>query len=405
MTTNKSLRTDETVQGNLLHDYERKFANLPDHLQFIKLCSTVGTHDDCGDGTLFHDPRRCGTGKIGEVELMSRVHFPSRRPFTRSERMHSWEHEDRSSFGDGCCSSSRTLRNRDHDPILIEWWNLFLGNDREWNQQIRDEMAEETQDDQAEDHSYIATAAERQRRENTWVLMLNSSGTDPWIKEEIMRRPRKFVNVKIKNLAKLTTDFILENKFDLDQTNHLLGTTKVWSASTRRQAGSGTTHSKHQALLPRGGNSLRGGSLPHCRKHQNGMSDPLPCWLKPFWFKPFLVRTCTVLFPFTSFSGFVLSKCLQPCFAVSHLFSWQVLMMGPMCLSLLCLVPLRIVVLLMVPALISTEWVTAQSMHSSRSSILLPLTRGFAEFDKHVKSISEAVGAVTSRITSVWTDC
>ena len=28
----------------------------------------------------------------------------------------------------------------------------------------------------AEDHSYIATAAERARRENTWVLVLNSSG-------------------------------------------------------------------------------------------------------------------------------------------------------------------------------------------------------------------------------------
>ena len=28
----------------------------------------------------------------------------------------------------------------------------------------------------AEDHSYIATAAERARRKNTWVLVLNSSG-------------------------------------------------------------------------------------------------------------------------------------------------------------------------------------------------------------------------------------
>ena len=88
-----------------------------------------------------------------------------------------------------------------------------------------------------------------------------------------MRRPRKFVNVKIKNLAKLTADFILENKFDRDQTNHSLGTTKVWSASTGRQAGSGTTHSKHQALLPQDGNRLRGGSLPYGRKHLNGVSD------------------------------------------------------------------------------------------------------------------------------------
>ena len=41
-TTNKSPRTTEKVQGNLLRDDERKFANLPDHLQLIKLCSNAG---------------------------------------------------------------------------------------------------------------------------------------------------------------------------------------------------------------------------------------------------------------------------------------------------------------------------------------------------------------------------
>ena len=35
---------------------------------------------------------------------------------------------------------------------------------------------------------------------------------------------------------------------------------------------------------------------------------------QPFWLKPFPVRTCTVFFPFTSVSGFALSKCLQPSF-------------------------------------------------------------------------------------------
>ena len=49
------------------------------------------------------------------------------------------------------------------------------------------------------------------------------------------------MNVFFKNLAKLTTDFILESKFDCDQSNHLLGTTKVRSASTPKQAGSGMT--------------------------------------------------------------------------------------------------------------------------------------------------------------------
>ena len=41
-TTNKSPRTDENVQGNLLHNCEQKFANLPFHLQLTKLCSNVG---------------------------------------------------------------------------------------------------------------------------------------------------------------------------------------------------------------------------------------------------------------------------------------------------------------------------------------------------------------------------
>ena len=42
MTMNKSPRTDENVQGNLLQNYEQQIANLPNHLQLIKLCSNVG---------------------------------------------------------------------------------------------------------------------------------------------------------------------------------------------------------------------------------------------------------------------------------------------------------------------------------------------------------------------------
>ena len=41
-TTKKTPRINREVQGNLLHDYERKCANLSDHLQLIKLCSNVG---------------------------------------------------------------------------------------------------------------------------------------------------------------------------------------------------------------------------------------------------------------------------------------------------------------------------------------------------------------------------
>ena len=99
----------------------------------------------------------------------------------------------------------------------------------------------------------IPTAAERARRENTWVLVLNSSGPNgPMTQREDYRETtREFVNDSFKNLAKLTTDFILESKFECDQTNNLLGTKKVRSASTPKQAGSGMTLDQQQASATR----------------------------------------------------------------------------------------------------------------------------------------------------------
>ena len=41
-TTNETPPTDERVQGDLLRDYEQKFANLPVHLKLAKLCSNTG---------------------------------------------------------------------------------------------------------------------------------------------------------------------------------------------------------------------------------------------------------------------------------------------------------------------------------------------------------------------------
>ena len=51
----------------------------------------------------------------------------------------------------------------------------------------------------------------------------------------------------INNLAKLTPDFIPGSKFDSDQTNYSLGTTKALNVSTQRQAGSDTTRSHQRA--------------------------------------------------------------------------------------------------------------------------------------------------------------
>ena len=62
-----------------------------------------------------------------------------------------------------------------------------------------------------------------------------------------------------------------------------------------------------------------------------------------------------MLFPFTSASGFALSKCLQPSFVVSHLFSWHVRAMERMCQFLRYLPPLRKRVLLTALFLTSKE--------------------------------------------------
>ena len=51
-TTNKTPRTNDKVQGHLLHDYEHKIANLPDHLHLIKLCSNVGLTKTLDDAEL-----------------------------------------------------------------------------------------------------------------------------------------------------------------------------------------------------------------------------------------------------------------------------------------------------------------------------------------------------------------
>ena len=102
-----------------------------------------------------------------------------------------------------------------------------------------------------------------------------SGPNGPMNLREEYQEAKRIVNDCRKNLAKLTTDFILESKFDRDQTNHLLGTTKVRSASIRRQAGSSATLSKHQVLLPQDGNRLRGESLLHGHRHQGGVSDRL----------------------------------------------------------------------------------------------------------------------------------
>ena len=85
-TTNETPRTNETLQGNLLHDDKRKFANLLDHFQLIKLCSNAGIVKTAAAGQYFMTFDDAELEKLGEGEeaggergFMSRVHFTSRQ--------------------------------------------------------------------------------------------------------------------------------------------------------------------------------------------------------------------------------------------------------------------------------------------------------------------------------------
>ena len=87
-TTNKTPRTNEKVQGNLLHHYERKFANLADHLPFIKLCSNVGVTKTEAKGQHFTTLDDAELDKLGgscREKIVSRDNASS-----KSEGMDPW---------------------------------------------------------------------------------------------------------------------------------------------------------------------------------------------------------------------------------------------------------------------------------------------------------------------------
>ena len=145
----------------------------------------------------------------------------------------------------------------------------------------------------------------------------------------------------------------------------------AFTVSAGMQGPSSTTFPRVQIRT----NSSPQGLVPHLWHHAWALSagshwkprlPPLspspslpPPW--PLWLKPFPVWTFAVGFPLTSFSSFDLSKCLQLSFVVSHLFSWRVVPMGQTCLYLV-----HQLLLLMIPALISTEWLITHMTHNSK---------------------------------------
>ena len=77
-------------------------------------------------------------------------------------------------------------------------------------------------------------------------------------------------------------------------------------------------------------------------------------------------------------------------------------MLGPMCLPLLCLVPLRSIVPRgSGPDLDGMGHRSIDAQFKELRDILLPLARVFADFYNHVKTLSEAVGMVTSELPAL----
>ena len=115
-TTNKTPRTNDKVQRNLLHDYEQNFANPPDHLQLVKLCPNVGITKTAARRQYFTTVEDAELDKLG-------AHFTSRQRSIQSNRMDPWEHEDRSSFGGGSSVTIKAVtesRSRSHPSLVME---------------------------------------------------------------------------------------------------------------------------------------------------------------------------------------------------------------------------------------------------------------------------------------------
>ena len=55
-TADQILQTDAEVQGNLLREYEKKFAELPEQEKLTKLCSNAGFSRNIEKGQFFITP-------------------------------------------------------------------------------------------------------------------------------------------------------------------------------------------------------------------------------------------------------------------------------------------------------------------------------------------------------------
>ena len=111
---------------------------------------------------------------------------------------------------------------------------------------------------------------------------------------------------------------------------------------------------------------------------------------------------CFFFFWFTSFSGFVLSTCLQPSFVVSHSFSLHVRAMERMCQYLRCQPHLDIWVLLTV-LFLTLKGQDTRKIHKHRK-IAASLAE-FSRMENCVQTLSQTVASHDAKITNIEQIC
>ena len=100
----------------------------------------------------------------------------------------------------------------------------------------------------AEDHSHIATQAERSRNEN-WKLVLNTSGKDHPMdqRDDYQEAKKELMRDCMRSMERATPDSTPRIKLDNDEVNNLQGQKRVPSVSTPKRVGGRTTI--HQQVL------------------------------------------------------------------------------------------------------------------------------------------------------------
>ena len=121
----------------------------------------------------------------------------------------------------------------------------------------------------------------------------------------------------------------------------------------------------------------------------------------------FLFESARCFFPFTSFSGFVLSKCLQFSFVVSHRFLWHVRAMEQMCEYLRHQPHLRITGFPngSLPELEGTGYrpsTMEEKINEMSVQIALPLLmQSLSKFENCVQTLSQTVASYDAKITNI----